>query len=100
MDEEVVLAIVAFMTIAGIGGYLLGRARAARDYLERLGNPRPPAPQPIENTELKRIEAAVETMTHRFDLVEQRLDFAERLVDAAQRKAFARPSTERWKDEG
>lgn len=100
MDEEFIVFIVSLLVVGGTGGfgYMLGKARAAKEYLERHGptGARLPADaNSSQDSEMVRLRAAVEGMVHRFDLMEQRVDFTERLVEAGQRKTIAR-TDEEW----
>ena len=94
MGEEEFMFMMMLVAATGFFGYWIGKARAAKDYLERgahnLRGVGHAEPRSNDDAELARIRAALEGMAHRFDLMEQRVDFTERLVENSQRKAMAR----------
>lgn len=101
MQEEEFVIFVMMLLGSGALGYWLGRLRASKEYLERFGDllrmqkSKPRDDDELRSVELERVRAAIEGMGHRFDLMEQRVDFTERLMDTAQRKAVPR-ADEEW----
>jgi hypothetical protein len=99
MNEEEFFMLMMVMFGCGAVGYWVGKARAAKHYLEHLNDSLGARVRPDERggeeVELARLRTAVEGISHRFDLMEQRVDFTERLVETVQRKAIAR-SEEDW----
>ena len=103
MPEEIAIMFMFMFTGGGlIGGYLWGKARTTQKFMDRFGDmmlreegrrsaqavPPPPEPsvQAVAGRDLARVTAALDSIVQRFDQVEQRLDFTEKLVERGQRR--------------
>jgi hypothetical protein len=93
------------MLIAGgVGcftGYMWGKARATRQFLERWGDALLTRGRGAEQTpavppdSVRRIATSVDHLAERFELMEQRLDFAERLLERERLPAAQRHDSPR-----
>jgi len=94
----------AMLFAGGVGcftGFMWGKARSAKQFLERWGDAllvrgrlaEPAAAPPPES--VRRITNAVEHLAERFELMEQRLDFAERLMERERLPAGQRSDLSR-----
>lgn len=87
MEEEVFFSLVFGGGVGLFAGFMWGKARAAKQFLERWGDvllmrARPAeAAAPLPSEAVRRIAGSVDHLAERFDLMEQRLDFAERLLE-------------------
>jgi len=94
----------AMLFAGGVGcftGFMWGKARSARQFLERWGEvllmrsrvAEPSGVLPPES--VQRIASSVEHLAGRFELMEQRLDFAERLLERERVTGVPRPDLQR-----
>ena len=87
MEEEVFFSLLWGGALGCFMGFMWGKARASKQFLERWGDallsrgrPAEPVAAPA-NDAVRRIATSVEHLADRFELMEQRLDFAERLLE-------------------
>jgi hypothetical protein len=96
MEEEIFFTMLFSGGAGLLVGYLWGKARGAKQFFDRWGDAllmrtRPQevsAPPP--NDSVRRIASSVDRLSERFELMEQRLDFAERLLERERLPASQR----------
>ena len=101
MDPGVFFALLFAGGVGCFTGFMWGKARSAKQFLERWGDAllmrsrvaEPTGALPPES--VRRITSSVEHLAERFELMEQRLDFAERLLERERVTAVPRPDPQR-----
>jgi hypothetical protein len=101
MDPEVFFALLFAGGVGCFTGFMWGKARAAKQFLERWGDAllmrgRAPEAAAVPSADaVRRITSSVDHLAERFELMEQRLDFAERLLERERLPSTTRPDLPR-----
>lgn len=101
MDPEVFFVMVFVAGLGGFTGFMWGKARAARQFLDRWGDALLIRARSAEGASVpppegvRRLADSVDHLAQRFELMEQRLDFAERLLERERLPASSRPGLPR-----
>jgi len=101
MPPELFFSLVFAGGLGCFTGFMWGKARASKQFLERWGDALLARPRAFESPSappadaVRRITNSVDHLAERFELMEQRLDFAERLLERERLPAAHRPDLPR-----